>query len=717
MRGEAMRGLLRLLLPCAAAALSLDEMAAEVASDAAEQQKLCQLSGSATSTNQLWALGFRKRMQMYLQRVSVYVWRLHEAIWQYFSTHAAGNTGLQSTNSCGLESPQTVPLAMDGLFTDPNCTQSSAWATWLAGLGTLTLGAGAQQAQQAEEAAAALGLSPDPGCFLGAATLLLAQVAGSWRRGRFVAALHTFAVLHDHFLTAAHPGFFLHSAWPVGDQDVRYWKDRLLYQIRRFRELVGRSLHLGAAAFTEEFIPDDVERENLGGFASHALRQELGGRQGRNRTDRTDRTDRTESSLSWHPVWELAPSAALIPFADVAPPVRVYVYGEADAGPVGKLTRSSAFCHYRQWGMDVGFHDFFRTSPVRTFDPDKADYFFVPTYACCHQVAGISDFDELDADHATLVSQLTYFQRSRGQDHIFSFHYIDLFPSWRSHIPRSVFLTPETEVGFERSLDDFGPDQGRIPPFNPLKDIVVPPFINMKDILGFETHAKPMREREHLATFAGKLWSDIVEAADVRGKVVALSSAPGFKIHAFSTIRDMLNPDGMQRLMGNSVFCLVPRGRAAWSVRFFEALWAGCVPVLLSDHYQPSFDQLFDVTRFVIKWPVSRIDDSLVSYLQSLPLEVAERYAEEARRVRCWYLYPPPEVSWIGDWPARNELEEVERRVCPNLSSSRNAFQAVIEILRRRAVKTRLRPDGFYAADPKQGYQPMPMDDHLRPIQ
>ncbi|CAE7507777.1 F8H [Symbiodinium necroappetens] len=602
---------------------------------------------------------------------------------------------------------------MEGLFTDPNCTQSLPWATWLSGLDELTLGAAAaepglpeaQNAQRAEEAAAALGLSPDPSCFLGAATLLLAQVAGSWRRGRFVAALHTFALLHDHFLTAAHPGFFVHSAWPAGDQDVRYWKDRLLYQIRRFRELVGRSLHLGAAAFTEDSIPDDVERENLGGFASHALQQQDGRRQGRNWSD----------STLWRPVWELAPSAALIPFKDVVPPVRVYVYGEGDAA-IGKLTRSPAFCHYRQWGMDVGFHDFFRTSPIRTFDPEMADFFFVPSYACCHQVAGISDFDELDADHKALVSQLTYFERSRGRDHIFSFHYIDLFPSWRKHIPYSVILTPETEVGFERSLDDFGPDHGRFPPFNPLKDIVVPPFINMKDILGFETHAKPMREREYVATFAGKLWSDIVEAADVRGKVVALSSAPGFKIHAFASIRDMLNPDGMQRLMGNSVFCLVPRGRAAWSVRFFEALWAGCVPVLLSDHYQPSFDQLFDVTRFVIKWPVSRIDDSLVSYLHSLPLEVAERYAEEGRRVRCWYLYPPPEVSWIGDWPSRNELEEVEKRVCPNLSSSRNAFQAVVEILRRRAVKTRLRPDGFYAADPKQGYQPVPMDDRLRPI-
>ena len=62
--------------------------------------------------------------------------------------------------------------------------------------------------------------------------------------------------------------------------------------------------------------------------------------------------------------------AALIPFKDgPVPQLRVYVYGEGDADGVGKLTRSPAFCHYRQWGMDVGFHDFFRTSPIRTFDP------------------------------------------------------------------------------------------------------------------------------------------------------------------------------------------------------------------------------------------------------------------------------------------------------------------------------------------------------------
>ncbi|CAJ1433023.1 unnamed protein product [Effrenium voratum] len=485
---------------------------------------------------------------------------------------------------------------MDGLFTDPNCSLSPPWAAWLAHLAGASLRLDglaaepglpeAQAAQRAEDAAAELQLGPDNGCFLGSATLLLTQVVGSWRRGRFVAALHTFALLHDHFLTAAHPGFFLHSAWPLGDQDVRYWKDRLLFQVRRFRELAGRNAHMGPEAFGETAVPDPVERENLGVFASHAFGQ----------LRQLSRRNRSEALVPW----ELPPLAALAPGRSLAPSpganLRVYVYGE-EVEVLGKLTRSPAFCHYRQWGMDVGFHDFFRSSPLRTFRPEEADYFLVPSYACCHQVAGMAEFDELDADFTQAVKELPYFQRSGGRDHIFSLHYIDLFPSWRKRIPRSVFLTPETEVGFERSLEEFGLDQNRFPPFNPLKDVVVPPYLNLRDVLGFQRHAKAVAARGLVASFAGKLWSDVAEAAEVRGKVAALASAPGFGIHSFASIKDMLNSEQMQRLMGDSRFCLVPRGRAAWSVRFFEALWAGCVPVLLSDHYQPAFDQLFDTTH------------------------------------------------------------------------------------------------------------------------
>ena len=233
-------------------------------------------------------------------------------------------------------------------------------------------------------------------------------------------------------------------------------------------------------------------QENLGSFASHAFQQ------------------MQQRNISAHWPWELTPQAALIPnLGSTVPPVRVYVYGESEAPALGRLTRSAAFCHYRQWGMDVGFHDFFRSSPVRTFEPHEADYFFVPSYACCHQVAGMAEFPELDRDYEEAVSQLAYFQRTGGreawldlwpfsfsgtwdikhiclvcdflQDHIFSFHYIDLFPSWRKRIPKSVILTPETEVGFERSLGDFGLDQTRFAPFNPLKDIVVPPLLGCQN--------------------------------------------------------------------------------------------------------------------------------------------------------------------------------------------------------------------------------------------
>lgn len=139
--------------------------------------------------------------------------------------------------------------------------------------------------------------------------------------------------------------------------------------------------------------------ENLGGFASHALQQ----------------MERRNSTAPWP--WELTPAAALIPsLPGSLPPVRVYVYDESEAPALGPLTRSAAFCHYRQWGMDVGFHDFFRTSPVRTFEPEEADYFFVPSYACCHQVAGMADFPDLDRDHEKAVSQLAYFHRAGGRE-------------------------------------------------------------------------------------------------------------------------------------------------------------------------------------------------------------------------------------------------------------------------------------------------------------
>ena len=157
-------------------------------------------------------------------------------------------------------------------------------------------------------------------------------------------------------------------------------------------------------------------------------------------------------------------------------------------------------------------------------------------------------------------------------------------------------------------------------------------------------------------------------------------------------MKNLLPSNQMATVMGSSKFCLVPRGRAAWSVRFFETLWTGCVPVILSDHFEVPFETLFDVSKFTIKWPVNRIDESLYSYLRRLAERdggaVIRQMVQEAQRVRCWYLYPLAEVQWMGSTSDTHLMHRMEE-LCPNFSSSRNAYQAVLELLARKVRKSR----------------------------
>lgn len=52
--------------------------------------------------------------------------------------------------------------------------------------------------------------------------------------------------------------------------------------------------------------------------------------------------------------------------------------------------------------------------------------------------------------------------------------------------------------------------------------------------------------------------------------------------------------------MANSVFCLAPRGRAAWSPRLVEALHAGCIPVIVADKNYEPFQDVLDYSAFAV---------------------------------------------------------------------------------------------------------------------
>lgn len=103
--------------------------------------------------------------------------------------------------------------------------------------------------------------------------------------------------------------------------------------------------------------------------------------------------------------------------------------------------------------------------------------------------------------------------------------------------------------------------------------------------------------------------------------------------------------------LGNSKFCLTPRGESSWTLRFYEsffvvslsfsntctqAFWGWwsysnlllffheqeCVPVILSDQVELPFQNVIDYTEISIKWPSTSIGPELLDYLASIPGQI-----------------------------------------------------------------------------------------------
>jgi len=368
-------------------------------------------------------------------------------------------------------------------------------------------------------------------------------------------------------------------------------------------------------------------------------------------------------------------------------PIRVYVYDVEEVPQLAPLLQSQIYCSRGQWGMDVTIHDFFTTSVCRTQDPTLADFFFVPGYAICVLEGNIFTLDQVDALYKDLVRALPYFNASGGQDHVFAFgsgmaH--SVFQSWQDYIPRSIVLTPETEL-----FNDFA--WISVPPFQTWKDIAIPGALDLTEVQSLLAAERSLNDREHLAAFFGRV--DIARGAhpwvggiDARQKVLALKEfdETGDEL----VFGDNKTHDIMHSAYGNSRFCFVPRGKSGWSLRLFEAIFAGCVPVMLSDKWELPFEDFLDVTRFVIKWPMEQIDRNLLVYLRSLPLRVVQDYMDEAKRVRCWYFYPPRRFD------IRASLRH-NFRICPE-GLGQDAFRGLLRVLAAKRRKRRQSPHSFF---------------------
>jgi len=367
----------------------------------------------------------------------------------------------------------------------------------------------------------------------------------------------------------------------------------------------------------------------------------------------------------------------------------IFVYSN-EVPEVRQLSQGASFCGKGQWGMEVHIHEWLLASEHVTRDPEEADFFFVPGYSICMFEGGFFSHPKLDEAYTRLVHGLPYFKTNLGRDHVFAFGSgmsANAFKSWRVEIPHSIFLTPETWL-----FNDF-PDIVE-PCFNTWKDIAIPGYLHRHEVLSLAARSRPLAKREHLVVFLGRTDPSrgphpATGGADVRGALRRLHQEGKIFVSQNLSIPDM------HEAMGNARFCFVPKGKSAWSLRFYEALFANCVPVVLSDHWELPFEEFLDIPSFVIKWPMTDIGDRLLETLRGLPDMALERYMESAREHRCWYLYP----ALLHEVHLDRETDDLYR-VCPNIDLE-NAFEGIIRLLdrKRRVSRTADRFFGPLTAD------------------
>lgn len=395
------------------------------------------------------------------------------------------------------------------------------------------------------------------------------------------------------------------------------------------------------------------------------------------------------------------------------PSFRVYVYEPDEHSALQKLVRGAAFCKHNQWGMEIALHDWFLACPCRTDNPDEADFFFVPHYTAC-LINHADTFEGCDTKQQCAAStehfeqvlndSRHYHQSDGGRDHIFvwgsGMGADGPFASWRSWVPNAIFMMTETEL--------WNPYPNVVlPSFTPHKDIIVPGRLTIDDMMGLGRLKRPADDRPYLGHFIG--WPRPPHAADAHGVDPALCKDKSCPWNVRSVLLGMkdVEPDMhvdvdvpyIESFMGltSSVFCFVPRGKSGWSSRFFQTFFAGCIPVLLNDRYEPPFGELVNLPSSVMKWPMNRVPE-LVDYLRRLNDEephVVEAMREAGKELRCWYAWPPSWTEW--SWIDLNKSKF--NHTCSQYHIQ-NAYVAVTRLLAPKATSARKR---FYWAGASSG--------------
>ncbi|GAB4828238.1 hypothetical protein Ancab_035150 [Ancistrocladus abbreviatus] len=238
-------------------------------------------------------------------------------------------------------------------------------------------------------------------------------------------------------------------------------------------------------------------------------------------------------------------------------------------------------------------------SPFRAPNPDEAHVFFLP-FSVAYVIEYIyrangslstyarDPLQHFVADYvAAVANRHPYWNRSHGADHFMvSCH------DWAPDISNS-------SIEFNKFMRVIC-NANRSETFEPKRDVSMPEIYVPAENLPSIHQGGPPNNRPILAFFAGGAHGDIRELLLKYWK----HKDTEIQVHEY-----LEEGQNYTKLMGRSKYCLCPSGFEVASPRIVEAIYAGCVPVIMSRNYTLPFSDVLNWSQFSIEIPVEKIPE------------------------------------------------------------------------------------------------------------
>ncbi|GMK55929.1 hypothetical protein CspeluHIS016_0209850 [Cutaneotrichosporon spelunceum] len=178
--------------------------------------------------------------------------------------------------------------------------------------------------------------------------------------------------------------------------------------------------------------------------------------------------------------------------------------------------------------------------------------------------------------------------------------------------------------------------------YRPAQDVVVPARTcrskNLVDTFPNVEHIMPARERPRLITWSGTFWgtgkSERLRITCNRGGVVDEELLKGQGPQS----KFPREWDDYMVELNTARFCPQPRGVAGWSPRVSDALYAGCIPVLIAEATHYPFASMIDWSQISVRIHPTELDQ-VERILNDIPLERVEQLQANIVAIRDAFLY------------------------------------------------------------------------------